>query len=121
MKKDELTDLVTDLDPPYESLEELRIGRVLDRYGIPFFYRQPTIIYNEGKNEVWKPSITMYSYGGAVIDYLTDHNDNHGGHLLTKDRIYKYNQVPAVLLGPKDLEKPKWDEGLYEKLEQVYY
>ncbi|MFC1761795.1 hypothetical protein ACFL6U_06915 [Planctomycetota bacterium] len=119
-QNDELADLLGELDPPYESLEELRIGKVLDRYGVPFFYKQPSIIYNEGKNEIWKPSFTMYSYGGAVVDYVADKCDNPGERILSKDRIYKYNQVPAVLLGPKDLEKPKWDRDLYEKLEQVY-
>ncbi|MFC1761155.1 hypothetical protein ACFL6U_03645 [Planctomycetota bacterium] len=122
MKKqnDELADLLGELDPPYESLEEIRIGKVLDRYGVPFFYKQPSIIYNEGKNEIWKPSFTMYSYGGAVVDYIASTGENPQARIFSKDRIYKYNQVPAVLLGPKDLEKPNWDIDLYEKLEQVY-
>lgn len=118
-KDEKLEKMLTDLDPPYESIEEMKIGRLLDKYSIPFFYRQPTIIYNEGKNEVWKPSFTMYSYGGAVIDYVADKGDIPGEHLLSKDRIYRYNQVPAVLLGPKDLEKPKWEENLYKKLKQI--
>ncbi len=37
---DELGDMLTELDPSYESKEELQIGRMLDQYGIPFFYRQ---------------------------------------------------------------------------------
>ena len=32
----QLEDMLTDLDPPYESKEELEIGRMLDQYGIPF-------------------------------------------------------------------------------------
>ncbi len=34
-----------ELEPPYESNDEARIGRMLDKYGIPFFYKQATIIY----------------------------------------------------------------------------
>ncbi len=39
-----LDDQLAELDPPYESEGEARIGHLLDKYGIPFFYRQATII-----------------------------------------------------------------------------
>jgi hypothetical protein len=115
---EELEDLLTELDPPYQAKDELKVGRMLDRYGIPFFYQQPTIIYNEGQNEIWKPSFTLYSYGGAVIDYVAGENQQE--QKLSRDKIYRYNQIPAAVLGPKDLEKPSWDEDLYAKLEQLY-
>ncbi|MFC1763583.1 hypothetical protein ACFL6U_16080 [Planctomycetota bacterium] len=89
---------------------------MLDRYGIPFFYQQPTIIYNEGRNEIWKPSFTMYSYGGTVVDYVAESSDNPQERMLNRDKIYKYNQIPAVLLGPKDLTDPNWSKQLYDKL-----
>jgi len=114
----ELEDLLTELDPPYETKDELKVGWMLDRYGIPFFYRQATIIYHEGRNEVWKPSFTLYSYGGAVIDYVAGEEQQR--QRLSRDRIYRYNQIPAVVLGPEDLDRPKWDEDLYAKLEQMY-
>ena len=117
---EELEDMLTELDPPYESKEELKIGRMLDQYGIPFFYRQATIIYHEGKNEIWKPSFTLYSYGGAVIDYVAGSSENHREQVLSKEQIYRYNQIPATLLGPKDLDKLNWEEDLYAKLEQMY-
>jgi len=60
---EELEDKLTELDPPYESLEEFQIGRMLDQYGIPFFYRQPTVVYHQGQNEIWQPSLTLSSYG----------------------------------------------------------
>jgi hypothetical protein len=117
---EELADLLTELDPPYETQDELRIGRMLDRYGIPFFYKQATIIYTEGRNELWKPSFTLYSYGGAVIDYVAGSDEGKQAERLNKDRIYRYNQIPATVLGPPDLDKPKWDQDLYAKLEQLY-
>jgi hypothetical protein len=40
--------------------------------------------------------------------------------VLNRDRIYRYNQIPAVVLGPPDLDKPNWDKDLYAKLEQLY-
>jgi len=34
--------------------------------------------------------------------------------------LYRYNQIRAVLLGPKDLTEPNWQELLYGKIEQTY-
>jgi len=113
---EELDDMLTDLDPAYESLEELKIGRLLDQYGIPFFYKQPTIVYDQGKNRIAKPSFTLLSYGGAVIDYVAA-SEQH--HVLQKQQLYRYNQIPAVVIGPPDLDKPNWDKDLYAKLERM--
>jgi hypothetical protein len=116
---EELADLLTELDPPYETKDELKVGRMLDRYGVPFFYKQATIIYHEGKNEIWKPSFTLYSYGGAVVDYVAGTGGNPREQVLNRDRIYRYNQIPAVVLGPPDLDKANWDKDLYQRLEQM--
>jgi len=114
----ELSDMLTELDPQYQTKEELKIGRMLDQYGIPFFYRQATIVYDQGKNEIWNPSFTLYPYGGLVIDYVPGSEQNQKDELLRKEQIYKYNQIPAVLLGPKDLLERNWEETLYERLTQ---
>ena len=74
IKEPELADLVDELDPPYESKEELQVGRILDQYGIPFFYKQPTVIYNSSKNEIWKPTFTLPQQGCYVIDYIAQAN-----------------------------------------------
>ena len=116
----ELEGLLTELDPPYETKDELKVGRMLDRYGVPFFYKQATIVYHEGKNEIWKPSFTLYSYGGAVIDYVAGSGEPQQGERLSRERIYRYNQIPATVLGPPDLDKPNWDKDLYAKLERLY-
>jgi len=109
-----LDDQLADLEPPYESEDEARIGHLLDRYGIPFFYRQATIIYNKGKNEIWKPSFALPQYGCSLIDYLQDE-----AAIPERINIYRYNQIPATVLGPSDLDKPNWQESLYEKLQQL--
>ena len=110
--------MLTELDPPYESKEELKIGRMLDQYGIPFFYKQATIIYDQGKNEIWKPKFTVFPYGGLVIDYEPGTEQKDKEELLRREQIYRYNQIPAVLLGPQDITQPKWEELLYEKIKQ---
>ena len=110
-KDPKLEGMLTELDPPYESKEELDIGRMLDQYGIPFFYKQSTVIYDQGQNEIQKPSFTLYPYGSW---------DNQKDELLRREQLYRYNQIPAVLLGPRDLAEPNWQELLYGKLEQMY-
>lgn len=120
IKDQELEDMLTELDPPYESKEELKIGRMLDQYGIPFFYKQATIIYDQGKNEIWKPAFTLYPYGGLVIDYVPGNEQSQKDELLQREQVYRYNQIPTVLLGPKDITQLNWEELLYEKIEQMY-
>jgi len=114
-KNSELADLLDELDPPYESKEELKIGRMLDQYGIPFFYKQATVIYNDGKNEIWYPSFTLPQYSCAVVDYVTQQKQAD-----ERIDIYRYNQIPATVLGQRDINKPNWQEILYEKLKQIY-
>ena len=102
-----------ELEPPYGSEEEAIIGRLLDKYGIPFFYKQATIIYNNGKNEVWNPTFTLPQYGCAVIDYVPQEKQ-----AAERIDLYRYNQIPATVLGPPDLDKPNWQGTLYEKIQR---
>ena len=111
-----LKDQLGELDPPYESANELKIGRLLDNYGIPFFYKQPMIIYNQGHNEIWKPSFTLPHQGWVVIDYI---DDPRKSVLEERLNVYNYNQVPATVLGPPDLDKPNFQQHIYEKLEDA--
>jgi len=60
-----------------------------------------------------RPSFTLLSYGGAVIDYVGAMDRRQ---LLQMKQLYQYNQIPAVVLGPRDLDKSNWDKDLYEKL-----
>jgi len=121
-KESELTDLLDELDPLYESKEGLQIGRILDQYGIPFFYKQATVIYHDGKNEIWKPTFTLPQQGCYVIDCIAQANSqNSKGDIIQKRKdIYNYNQIPATVLGPKDLNKPNFRNDLYQKLKEEF-
>ena len=55
-----------------------------------------------------------------MIDYIAGTGQDQQEQRLNRDKIYQYNQIPAAVLGPKDLDRPKWDEDLYTKLEQLY-
>jgi hypothetical protein len=103
------------LDPPYQTNQELKIGRVLDQYGIPFFYRQPTVVMDPAtkQNEIWKPSFTLPQYGCSVIEYIANTQD--------QDRViqtYRYNQIPAAVLGPAEMDNPHWQQNLYQRIEK---
>lgn len=117
---EELEDMLTNLDPAYESIEELKIGRLLDQYGIPFFYKQPMVVYNQGKNEIWKPTFTLLSYGGLVIDYIPGIEKEKRAQALQRKQIYKYNQIPAIVMGQKDLTNRNWQQQLYNTLANSY-
>ena len=112
---EKLEDQLDILDPPYQTNQELKIGRVLDQYGIPFFYKQPTVVMDPQtkQNEIWKPSFTLPQYGCSVIDYIVDAHD--------QERViqtYRYNQIPAAVLGPAELDKPHWQQDLYQRIEK---
>ena len=55
-----------------------------------------------------------------MIDYIAGTGQDQQEQRLSRDKIYRYNQIPAVVLGPRELDKPKWDEDLYQKLQQMY-
>jgi hypothetical protein len=56
-----------------------------------------------------------------VIDYVAGTGQDQQGQRLTRERIYRYNQIPAVVLGRENLERPNWDEDLYQGLQQMYH
>lgn len=119
-KDEKLEDIVTDLDPPYETMEDLKVGRLLDQYGIPFFYQQATIVYDQGKNEMWYPTFTLLTYDGLVIDCVRDGAQGPQNTMPQRKQVYDRNQIPAVVLNPEDLNKPNWGRLLYDKVRQTY-
>ena len=119
-KDEKLEDMVTDLDPPYETIEDLRIGRLLDQYGIPFFYRQATIVYDQGKNQIWYPTFTLVPYDGLVIDSVRASGPGSYDPIQQRKQAYDRNQIPAVVLNPADMKQPNWGRRLYDQIQQAY-
>lgn len=113
-----LADLLRALEPPYRSSGEAQVGRVLDRYGIPFFYRQPTLIYEEGRHRVWLPDFTLPSYNGVVVEYAGA-KDIPGYRPSTSHRssTYAANGIPAVFVQPEELDDLSWPESFLDWLE----
>jgi hypothetical protein len=106
------------LQPQYESAGQAKIGRMLDRYGIPFFYKQATLICNNGRRKIWRPDFTLPTYNNAVIEYNPDDRRTAGAG--SKSDRAKRNNIAALFLDRSDLAKPDWQRRLYDKLEEMY-
>lgn len=105
------------LDPPYESKEQAQIGHMLDKYGIPFFYKQATLVQDQDQRKVIHVDFSLPTYNGVVIDYIADPNSRDYQH---KKILYYQNQIPAVLITPEYFESPTWQQELYKKLKELY-
>ena len=106
------------LQPQYESDSQAEIGRMLDQYGIAFFYKQATLICDNSQRTIWRPDFTLPTYNNAVIEYSpNDHRTDSAG---SKSDLYRQNNVAALFLDRSDLAKPDWQRRLYDKLEEMY-
>lgn len=108
----QINDSTLDLDERVTDGEQ-RIAKVLDQYGIPFLYRQPVIVYDQDQYQVHHPTFTLPSYGGTLIDYLPEPLQQDGPRLK---EVYRYNEIPALVLGPQDLMHDNWEAKLYQNL-----
>lgn len=107
-------------EPPYRSRGEAQVGRLLDRYGIPFFYEQPTLIYDRGCHRIWHPDFTLPTYDGLIIEYagMMDRPDYAAG-IRHKAATYARNGIPALFVYPMDLQERDWRERTIERIRQA--
>ena len=114
-----LEDRLGPLEPPYRSRGEAQIGRLLDRYGIPFFHEMPLMVLDHGQYRLWHPDFTLPHYGWLVVEYagMPDRPDYAAG-MRHKQQVYAENGVPAIFLYPEELRGGNWPERV---LEQVTY
>jgi len=106
------------LQPQYEFAGQAKIAEMLGQYGIPFFYKQPALIFQNGRRNVLRPDFTLPTYNNAVIEYHPD-NDRAAG-ASSKSDAYRANNIAALFLGQSDLTGPHWQQRLYDRLEEIY-
>jgi hypothetical protein len=105
------------LDPEYESRGQAEIGRMLDDYRIPFFYKEPLLVWEDGQRRIRRPDFTLPTYNNTVIEY-TPAKDR----LAEQDKsVYRENNIAALFLGESYLSEPGWQQRLYDKLEEIYH
>jgi hypothetical protein len=104
-------------EPPYRSRGEAQVGRLLDRYGIPFFYEMPAVVFDRRRHRTWHPDFTLPYQNGLIVEYagMPDVAEYMRG-IRHKERVYGQNGLPAVFLYPHDLHGPNWPERVYGKI-----
>ena len=117
----QLEALLEYLEPPYKSEGERQLGRLLDRYGIPFFYEQPTIVSYQGKNHIWHPDFTLPTYNGLIVEYagMVDVPEYAKG-IRHKKRAYRLNDIKALFVYPWDIKGAAWPEEVIHKINKTY-
>lgn len=105
------------LEPPYRSRGEARLGGMLDRYGIPFFYEHPLLVVSRGRYRLWHPDFTLPHHGGLIVEYagMMDRADYRDG-IRYKQHVYKANGAAAIFLYPDDLCGPDWQQRIVDRL-----
>ena len=110
------------MEPPYRSKGEAQVGRLLDRYGVPFFYEQPTLIYDRGRYRSWHPDFTLPTYNGLIIEYAgMPEVPDYAAGIRHKRRAYRTNAIPALFIYPRDIQGAHWSEQLYNRIVQAGY
>jgi hypothetical protein len=112
-----LEDRLAPDEPPYKSRGEAQVGRLLDRYGIPFFYEQPRLVMDRGRHRIWRPDFTLPSYDSLIVEYagMPDLPDYMAG-IRHKQQVYRTNEIPALFLYPADLRGPSWPAEVIAKI-----
>ena len=117
-----LEDRLAPWEPPYKSRGEAQIGRLVDRYGIPFFYESPLKVQDRGRERTWHPDFTLFSYRGLVLEYagMPDRADYMVG-IRKKERVYAQNGIPAIFVYPQELRGPRWPAQVVGRIRDVYH
>ena len=111
-----LEEAIEDIRQIIDTKPESAIGSVLDAYGIPFYYKEPTIVYEQGENKLIYPAFTIPDYGPAIVDYM---KESYGDKYKYKKELYEQNQMPVVLITPEYLKNPVWQQQLYQQLNNI--
>ena len=104
-------------DYPYESKEESSIAKMLKTYGIPFLYKQPTLVIENGKRMIEYADFFLPTYNGLAIDYIIESNS---AIFRRKKNVYQDNQIPAVLISRKYMQRSDWQKKLFNRLQNIY-
>lgn len=92
--------------------------RLLDRYGLPFFYEHPTLIYDRGRYRVWHSDFTLPTYNGLILEYagMPDVPDYAASNRY-KRRAYAVNGISALFIYPEYLTGSMWPDMVFARIE----
>jgi len=104
-------------DYPYESKEEASIAQMLNTYGVPFLYKQPTLVIENGKRCITYADFFLPTYNGLSIDYIIESNS---AIFRRKKNVYQDNQIPLILVSRKYIQRPDWQKKLFNRMQNTY-
>ena len=108
------------LEPPYKLRGEAQVGRLLDRYEIPFFYELPLLINDRGRDRIWYPSFMLPTYSRLIVEYVgTPVRPDYMEGIDHKQRAYDRNGISALFIYPEDLTGSRWDETLVDRIKHL--
>jgi hypothetical protein len=116
-----LEDRLGPLEPPYRSRGEAQVGRLLDRYGIPFFYEMPVMVQDRGQYRLWHPDFTLPEQGWLIVEYagMPDVPDYAAG-IQHKKQVYRENGLSAIFILPTDLRGQGWPSKALDYIQSAY-
>ena len=105
------------LEPEYESAGQETRGHMLDEYHVPFFYKNPILVWEDGERRIKRPYFTLPTYNNTVIEYTPIPDET----AKRDSSVYKENRIAALFLKDSDLTGPDWPQKLYDKLEEIFH
>jgi hypothetical protein len=109
-------------ETPFRSRGEAKVANAFRRYGIPFLYEHPLLVYDRGRYRIWHPDFMLPTYGGLIVEYagMPDVPEYMSG-IRRKEMVFQRHRIPAVFIYPWDLKRRDWPEDLVQKLNEVYH
>lgn len=101
---------------PYHSSQEADIAAALKEYGIPFFYKEPTLVIENGRRCIRYMDFFLPTYSGLAIDYIIE---SQSAIFRRKKNVYQDNGIPYHIVGRRDMERPAWRNTLYERIQRL--
>jgi len=102
----------------FESREKMAIADMLKSYGMPFFYKHPTLVNENGQKTIEYVDFFLPTYNGLAIDYVVD---NKSKIYLHQGQNYTQNQMQAASVARRDSYDKTWQSRLYKKRERQYH
>jgi len=114
-----LEDRLAPDEPPYRSRGEAQVGRLFDRYRIPFTYERPTPVYDRGRHRWWHPDFTLPTYGNLIVEYAGMMDiPGYAAGIRHKRKAYAANRRPAFFVYPRHLTGPAWPQRLVSRIQR---
>lgn len=106
--------------PVFKSAGERHVAGFLDRNHIPYVYEQPTLIYDRGRDRIWRPDFTLPTHYDLILEYagMMDRPDYVAG-IQHKIQAYARNGLTALFVCPEDFNRPDWQQNLSDRIERV--